>query len=171
MEPSDNGLRALATRRVREKRDLLGHVVVYAIVNSALTAIWALTGAGYPWFIWPVIGWGIGLAVHAATVLFGLAGTSAAGIDREARAIEREMPGCASGPSSASRARGVSSENEAATAPRGCDIAGRSLFRMPGIGATLAQRIHRKLDIESLEDLTLHAAEPGSLPPPADRAA
>ena len=26
-----------------------------------LIIIWAVTGAGYPWFIWPAIGWGLAL--------------------------------------------------------------------------------------------------------------
>jgi hypothetical protein len=91
MESSQNELRALATKRVREKRDFLSHLLIYAIVNSALTAIWALTGAGYPWFVWPLIGWGVGLAVHGVSLVLNLSTTSAAGIDREARAIEREM--------------------------------------------------------------------------------
>jgi hypothetical protein len=30
-----------------------------------LVAIWALTGAGYPWPVWPALGWGIGLVPHA----------------------------------------------------------------------------------------------------------
>ena len=31
----------------------------YLSVMLLLVAIWALTGAGYPWFVWPALGWGI----------------------------------------------------------------------------------------------------------------
>jgi hypothetical protein len=40
------------------------HATVYAAVNLMLFAIWALTGAGYPWFVFPLLGWGVALAVH-----------------------------------------------------------------------------------------------------------
>jgi hypothetical protein len=33
--------------------------VTYLVVSALLVAIWALTGAGYFWPIWPILGWGI----------------------------------------------------------------------------------------------------------------
>jgi hypothetical protein len=33
----------------------------FLAVNLLLVAIWALTGAGYFWPIWPLLGWGLGL--------------------------------------------------------------------------------------------------------------
>lgn len=44
---------------------LLYHTGAYVIVNSVLVLIWALAGGGYPWFLWALVGWGIGLAIHA----------------------------------------------------------------------------------------------------------
>lgn len=38
---------------------------IYAIVNLGLILIWAISGGGYFWPIWVIIGWGIGLGVHA----------------------------------------------------------------------------------------------------------
>ena len=38
------------------------HVRAYVAVSLMLVAIWALTGAGYFWPIWPILGWGIVLA-------------------------------------------------------------------------------------------------------------
>jgi hypothetical protein len=40
------------------------HLVSYLAVIVGLWLIWALTGAGYPWPIWPMLGWGIGLLGH-----------------------------------------------------------------------------------------------------------
>jgi hypothetical protein len=40
------------------------HLRVYVGVQLLLVAIWALTGAGYFWPIWPFMGWGIGVVVH-----------------------------------------------------------------------------------------------------------
>lgn len=41
------------------------HLGVYLAVNVLLVAIWATSGRGYPWFIYPILGWGIGLVAHA----------------------------------------------------------------------------------------------------------
>ena len=57
--------RGAAIKRLRAKRDFRTHVVVYLAVNALLVLIWALSGAGYFWPIWPIVGWGIGLALNA----------------------------------------------------------------------------------------------------------
>jgi class 3 adenylate cyclase len=50
------------------------HAIIFALVNVMLVAIWALSGGGYFWPIWSILGWGVGLGAHAAPVLAG-AGT------------------------------------------------------------------------------------------------
>lgn len=45
-------------------RDFLTHLGVYAIVIGALGMINLLSGSDYPWFLWPALGWGAGLAIH-----------------------------------------------------------------------------------------------------------
>src|SRR3954453_15365042 len=45
------------------------HLTIYLIVNALLIGIWAATGGGYFWPIWPILGWGIGLGCHAAPLL------------------------------------------------------------------------------------------------------
>lgn len=57
---SDNQLHELARKRV----DFRAHLVVYFVINAFLWAIWFLTGQGYPWPIWPTVGWGIGVIFH-----------------------------------------------------------------------------------------------------------
>jgi len=42
------------------------HLAVYLLVNAGL-AIYNLAG-GQTWFLYPLLGWGIGLAAHAANV-------------------------------------------------------------------------------------------------------
>ena len=37
----------------------------YVVINSMLIVIWAITGAGYFWPIWPLLGWGAALALFA----------------------------------------------------------------------------------------------------------
>jgi class 3 adenylate cyclase len=45
------------------------HLTVYVLVNVPLIGIWAASGGGYFWPVWPILGWGIGVAVHAAPLI------------------------------------------------------------------------------------------------------
>lgn len=54
-------------QRVQEIRGFYTHLIIYAVVNAGLAVINALTGPPW-WVLWPVIGWGIGLLIHATTV-------------------------------------------------------------------------------------------------------
>src|SRR3569833_2340910 len=62
-------LRALAIRRLHRKREFYEHLVSYLIVNGMLVAVWLIlgltTGAWFPWPLFPMAGWGVGLAFHA----------------------------------------------------------------------------------------------------------
>ena len=54
-----------AKKRVEEKKGVFIHFIVYILVNILLVIIWAFpAGGGYPWFLWPLGGWGIGLIFH-----------------------------------------------------------------------------------------------------------
>lgn len=44
-----------------------GHAGSFLGVNGMLFFIWLVTGAGFPWFLFPLLGWGIGFATHRAT--------------------------------------------------------------------------------------------------------
>ncbi|MBN1572116.1 MAG: 2TM domain-containing protein [Deltaproteobacteria bacterium] len=57
-----------AEKRVRAKIGFYYHLTSYLIVNLTLVFIWYFTGAGYQWFWWPMMGWGIGLLFHAANL-------------------------------------------------------------------------------------------------------
>lgn len=43
------------------------HATAFVAVQVLLVVVWALAGAGYPWFLFPLVGWGVGLAIHYAT--------------------------------------------------------------------------------------------------------
>ena len=51
--------RAPAPARRRRRGPDRDHLRAYIAVNLLLVAIWALTGAGYFWPIWPILGWGL----------------------------------------------------------------------------------------------------------------
>jgi hypothetical protein len=41
------------------------------VVNLFLIAIWYLTGAGFPWFVFILFGWGIGIVAHYMGMFHG----------------------------------------------------------------------------------------------------
>ena len=53
------------------------HATVFVAVQVLLVVVWALVGAGYPWFLYALVGWGVGLAAHYATARDSLRGESA----------------------------------------------------------------------------------------------
>ena len=75
-----------AREKVEEKKGFYVHFIVYILVNILLIIIWAATGAGFPWFIFPLGGWGIGVLFHFLGVFVFSRQTS-----WERREIENEV--------------------------------------------------------------------------------
>lgn len=66
---ADQGLRKeLAEFQEHRKRGFFSHLIPYVLVNTLL-AIISLSD-GEQWFIYALLGWGIGLASHAYAVFF-----------------------------------------------------------------------------------------------------
>lgn len=78
-------LEELAKKRVQAKMGFIIHLAMYLVMNIGFVAIWYFTGHGYPWFMWPALGWGIGIVAHGAALLVG------PGSETERRAIDREL--------------------------------------------------------------------------------
>jgi 2TM domain len=87
----EHELRKLAMSRLKKKRDFRTHVVIYVIVNAMLVGIWAVTGAGFFWPIFPIVGWGIGLAANAWDV-YGRKPISEDEVERETERLRSERP-------------------------------------------------------------------------------
>ncbi len=81
--------RQQAIRRIRAKREFRTHLTVYLAVNAVLVLIWFATGAGYFWPMWPMLGWGIAVAIHAFTVYMGTSQITEAQIEDEMRGRSR----------------------------------------------------------------------------------
>ncbi len=64
-ERTDEELRREAIVRLGKKRDFGAHLLAYVLVNGLLIVLWAVTGAGFFWPLFPLMGWGIGVAFHA----------------------------------------------------------------------------------------------------------
>lgn len=60
-----------ARKQVNRLRGFYHHLVVYAVVNAGLAGINLLASPGRLWFHWPLLGWGIWLALHALRAFAG----------------------------------------------------------------------------------------------------
>jgi len=60
----EDDLRRAAERRADAKLAFRSHLMAYVVVNAGLIAINLVTSPGYYWFIWPLMGWGVGLIAH-----------------------------------------------------------------------------------------------------------
>jgi hypothetical protein len=82
-----------ARRRLEKRRDFKTHVFVYIVVNAVLVAIWAITTPdAIFWPIFPILGWGIGVAGNAWDV-FVRKPITEADIDREEKRLRGDAPG------------------------------------------------------------------------------
>jgi len=82
-----------AEQRVRAKVGFYWHLASYVLINGLLIVIYLLTslaanGLYYPWFVWPMAGWGIGLLFHFLAV-FVFSGSRSE--DMRRRMIEEEL--------------------------------------------------------------------------------
>jgi hypothetical protein len=88
---TEEEMRQIAERRVAEKKGFFIHLIVYITINAFLVGVWAITSGltnfGYPWFIFPMGGWGIGLIFH----FLGVFVFPKAGGDWERREIQKEI--------------------------------------------------------------------------------
>jgi hypothetical protein len=86
---------ALAAFREREARQILKrrtfylHLSIYLAVNLMLIVIWALAGGGFPWFLFVLMGWGIGIVAHGASA-FLLSHPDDIVLEREQRRLAKE---------------------------------------------------------------------------------
>jgi uncharacterized protein (DUF486 family) len=73
--PTDEELRQIARKTAEEKSGFYIHLGIYIAVNLFLIAIWWTTGGPgtFPWFIFILFGWGIGIVGHYVGVFRGKA--------------------------------------------------------------------------------------------------
>ena len=77
-----------AKERVEAIKGFYIHLIVYVVVNLILFSINMIVSPDDLWFLWPLMGWGVGLAIHALTVFGYASGFSA---DWEERKIREFM--------------------------------------------------------------------------------
>lgn len=77
-------------RQILRRRVFWLHFSIYVSTNTSLVVIWALTGGGYPWFLFPIMGWGIGLVAHAV-VAFLLSDPEQIVLQREQKRLAQDQ--------------------------------------------------------------------------------
>jgi hypothetical protein len=83
---SEEDLYKMAKKRVKLKKDFATHAGVYCVVNGGIMGINLITsGLHHPWFLFPALGWGIGLGCHYIDTVAKLR------FDLKDSAIQREM--------------------------------------------------------------------------------
>ncbi len=70
---SDGELRKKAKKIAKAKSEFYTHLGIYVAVNIFLIAMWYVTigPGGFPWFVFPLFGWGIGVTGHAFDTFYG----------------------------------------------------------------------------------------------------
>lgn len=63
-ETRDEDLRRQAIERLQKRSEFLNHIAAYVLVNALLVVIWFMTGSGFFWPVFPMLGWGIGVFFH-----------------------------------------------------------------------------------------------------------
>jgi hypothetical protein len=82
-------LRQKAITQIRRKRALQAHALAYFTVNMFLFGFWFVTTpGGFYWPVFPLLGWGIGMAFHVWDV-FSPTNLSEDRIEREMRRLTR----------------------------------------------------------------------------------
>jgi hypothetical protein len=87
MEQKDKKLER-ARKTAKEKVDFIRHLIIYVAVIAFLVIINNVTSSGYQWWIWPALGWGIGIFFHFLGA-WGLRGGKMKELEK--RLTEKEM--------------------------------------------------------------------------------
>jgi eukaryotic-like serine/threonine-protein kinase len=72
------------------------HLTLYLVVNVFLIGVWAAIGGGYFWPMWPILGWGLAVAAHAAPMFAGVGARESqdgvTAVDEVASSVGSERP-------------------------------------------------------------------------------
>lgn len=77
-----------ALEYVRDIKGFYSHLVIYLISTVAMFVASFFFETSHPWYIWPALGWGLGVAAHGLSVfeVFSLFGA-----DWESRQVEKRL--------------------------------------------------------------------------------
>ena len=90
--PSEEQIYEEASKKVREKKRFYRDLVTYLIVNAVLVVIWALSGRGYMWFLWPLGIWGVFVLGHFLRIFVFGKGSDDEAIKKEVEKMKKGQP-------------------------------------------------------------------------------
>ncbi len=61
---TDEEQMTLARTRAQERLGFYIHFTVYIVINILLVTIWWFSGVSLPWFLFPLVFWGLGIIAH-----------------------------------------------------------------------------------------------------------
>jgi len=96
----DEELRERAQKQLKAKAAFRQGVMNYVAVNAFLVVLWAVTGRGSFWPIWPILGWGIGLGFQAMALNKRDSGPSSAQVQAEVDRLRQKDVSMGRGPAS-----------------------------------------------------------------------
>lgn len=64
----DQEIHRTALRRAEAKLDFYSHLAMFVLINLMLLGLNIIVTPSILWFIYPLLGWGIGLVVHGLIV-------------------------------------------------------------------------------------------------------
>ena len=76
-----------AKERVEALKGFYIHLTVYVVVNLILFSINMIVSPDSLWFIWPLMGWGVGVVIHGLSVFGFVPGLGADWEERKIREI------------------------------------------------------------------------------------
>jgi len=88
---SEDEIYEQASKRVKEKKRFYSGLATYAVVNAVLVVIWALSGRGYPWFLWPLGIWGVFVLGDFLRIFVFGKGSDDEAIKKEVEKMKREQ--------------------------------------------------------------------------------
>jgi len=83
---SEAAIREQAEKRVKERIGIWWTIGVWLFINVFMIVIWLLSGRGYPWFLWVLLGTSVGLFFSLWGYFSGQRSES-----RKERMVEKEM--------------------------------------------------------------------------------
>jgi fatty acid desaturase len=89
---SEDEIYKQASKKVRDKKRFYRDLTTYLIVNAVLVVIWALTGRGYPWFLWPLGIWGAFVLGHFLSIFVFGNGSDQQAIEKEVEKMKKGQP-------------------------------------------------------------------------------
>lgn len=92
MTELDPEVRRRALQRLEERKAFRIHVTVYLAVMVFLTGIWLVSSGGreHYWPIWPMMAWGLGIALHFGSLFWDKEPTEEQ-IAAEAQKIRKQL--------------------------------------------------------------------------------